>query len=81
MIKDADALGIYTKKTIFVTIFEHHVYTQRPPIVCNKFLPLMEAPENILHSLLGAKMGTPEAMVLNLTIAINVLLESCLSPM
>jgi hypothetical protein len=41
----------------------------------------MEAPENILHLLLGAKMGTPEAMVLNLTIAINVLLESCLSPM
>jgi hypothetical protein len=44
MIKDADALGIYTKKTIFVTIFEYHVCTQPPPIVSNKFLPLMESP-------------------------------------
>jgi hypothetical protein len=81
MIKDADALGIYTKKTIFVTIFEYHVCTQPPPIVSNKFLPLMEAPENILHLLLGPKMETPEAMILNLYIAINVLLKSCLPPM
>jgi hypothetical protein len=56
-------------------------YVQPPPIVSNKFLPLKEAPENILHLLLGPKMGTSEAMVLNLSIAINVLLGSCLSPM
>jgi hypothetical protein len=50
------------------------MYTPSP---LNKFLTLMEASENILHLLLGSEMGTPEAMVLNLTIAINVLLESC----